>query len=60
MRIKRTCESIEKLLDEAESSFLYGGGENEDGSLEYGWIDWDKLKEDILKEVRLISIRRTK
>lgn len=36
-----------KIIDQEEDSFNWGGDEDENGSLNYGYVDWEKIKKAI-------------
>lgn len=40
---------IKKLLWDAEREHEYGGGESANGSLSYGWINFEELQDEIME-----------
>ena len=55
MTKEKACLKIRDLINENKEEYLWGGGENKDGCLGYGYIDFNLLNEKIQQIVRSIE-----
>ncbi|MCK5617289.1 hypothetical protein KAR91_86290 [Candidatus Pacearchaeota archaeon] len=45
-------ERLKLLFDKAECNYEFGGGENEDGSLDKGYVDFEDLLDSTIRVLK--------
>lgn len=55
MNKNEAIKEIEGLLSDAQLDYEYGGGEDSNGALMPGSVDWDELKNEIVQIIQQLK-----